>query len=210
MLLAAVPPTEIYVQLTWTAPAVSFPLEYTVYEAPQSSQVSIASRGPVRFQSATFRLAKAAPARPAPVLSLSRPLPLLAANPSKPAEPGYIQTTTAKHQSVAGLTVPGASVLASDRLSALAALNWLSGPGAFSLITPKPLTAPGMTVSFPVDAAQYGGATFYFQVQAHAREFDRVVDGPVSTPIKVDLPDVVPPPCQPRLHPAARGSLRSP
>jgi hypothetical protein len=76
----------------------------------------------------------------------------------------------------------------------MAVLSWRTGPGTFSLITQTPLTAPAMTVSFPVDAAQYGGASFYFQVQAHARELDRVVDGPVSDPIKADLPDLVPPP----------------
>ena len=88
----------------------------------------------------------------------------------------------------------GAWVPATARNDTLGRLTVLTGPGPFALITPKAVTGAGYTVAFPVQAAQYGGATFYFQVQAHAQEFGRTVDGPVSDPVEVRLPDVVPPP----------------
>ena len=193
MLVLPAPPTLLYVQLSWTPPVQGYPLEYTVFEAPQDTRVVAAARGPILGRSASFALAKGGPARPVPVAEpLARPLPVLA--PAAVPASGILQTTPALHALASGPTVAGAWVPAAARADTLGQLTLRTGPGPFALITPRPVTGAGYTVAFPVEAAQYGGATFYFQVQAHALEFGRTVDGPVSDPVAVRLPDVVPPP----------------
>lgn len=193
MLAPPAPPTLLYVELSWTPPVQGYPLEYSIFEAPQDTRVVTAARGPILARSASLALAKGGAARPTvAALQMARPLPVLA--PAAAPAPGHVQTTPALHTLASGTTVAGAWVPAAARSDTLGRLTLLTGPGPFALITPKAVTGTGYTVAFPVDAAQYGGATFYFQVQAHAQEFGRTVDGPVSDPVEVRLPDLVPPP----------------
>ncbi len=68
------------------------------------------------------------------------------------------------------------------------------GPGEFTRTSEKAVTGEHFAVAFPAEVGQYGGATFYFRIQARTKEFGRTIDGPMSDIIEVKLPDVVPPP----------------
>lgn len=68
------------------------------------------------------------------------------------------------------------------------------GPGEFSRLSDMPLNTERFAIAFPAEVGQYGGATFYFRIQARTKEFGRTIDGPLSEIIEVKLPDVVPPP----------------
>ena len=192
-------PTVISVQLTWTRPLQGVPVTYSVLEAPQAAQVVSAARPQVRKVTALLGPAQAnaglKPGEKAMVAAARVPAP---AQPSKTADPvlkpGMIHTTPERHAAAASLSLPGAVALASAREDQLASLTVRTGPGPFSLITAAPVATESYWVTFPAEAAQYGGATFFFQVQAHTQEFGRQVDGPVSQPVAVTLPDLVPPP----------------
>jgi hypothetical protein len=71
------------------------------------------------------------------------------------------------------------------------------GPGEFSRLSEVPVNAERFAIAFPAEVGQYGGATFYFRIQARTKEFGRTIDGPMSDIIEVKLPDVVPPPMPP-------------
>jgi hypothetical protein len=68
------------------------------------------------------------------------------------------------------------------------------GPGEFSRLSETPVNTERFAIAFPAEVGQYGGATFYFRIQARTKEFGRTIDGPMSDIIEVKLPDVVPPP----------------
>lgn len=68
------------------------------------------------------------------------------------------------------------------------------GPGEFSRLSEVPVNTERFAIAFPAEVGQYGGATFYFRIQARTKEFGRTIDGPMSDVIEVKLPDVVPPP----------------
>jgi fibronectin type 3 domain-containing protein len=197
MLTAALKPDEIHVQLTWTRPLDGYPMEYTVLEAPQNVRVVSTPRSPVRIVPANLSLVHASGKTAAlPTAPVKPALPVAAKTPSSGPAPslGMVQSTPELHASAARLMLPAAASAATARRELLASTEVLTGPGAFALITPTPLATESFVVTFPADAAQYGGATFYFQIQAHTREFGRLVDGPISEPIEVRLPDIVPPP----------------
>lgn len=208
MLAPKAPPTEIHVRLTWERPLDGMPVDYTLWQAPQDVKVTRIPRPAIRpvladlnLTATTLHASSPAPvllpkggAAPAPAAAPA-PIGLRAALPAA-AEPaqGRIITTSALHLAAARLDNPGAAVLASSRKDMRSSMEIQSGPGAFIPITTAPVATESYVVAFPAEAAQYGGATFYFRIQAHTREFGKRVDGPISEPIEVRLPDIVAPP----------------
>lgn len=199
-MLALVPrPAEIHVQITWEKPLDGFPLEYTVLEAPQDIHVVSTPRKPIKLVPANLgMLQTVGAARPAVHLGSVAPVqpvlqPAVASRTVAPAA-GMIQSTPTLHVSAAKLQLPAAAVLAASRKDLLASVEVQAGPGTFALISPVPVAGESFAATFPAEAAQYGGATFYFRIQAHTKEFGRRVEGPLSEPLEVRLPDIVPPP----------------
>lgn len=189
-------PRELQVQLEWGRPLEGQPLSYVVHQAPQRMEVALTPRpvlpalgGFQGFQNLTAVKPLAAPKALAP----SVPAP--SANPVLPE--GFIRSTPLLHAQVSrGLVaVQGAGLRVSPaRAQARVNLVAQGGPGHFARLNETPVTSERYGVTFPAEVAQYGGATFYYRVQALTQEFGRTVEGPLSSIVAVRLPDVVPPP----------------
>ena len=220
MRVAPMPSKEIHVSLTWGKPLQGFPMEYVVQQAPQKTETITATRPTVASLS-TFSLVGADKAAPTGTLTAMKPLALPkgmflapAAGASQALKP-TLTVTPALHASVLkGVVATQGNGLhaALDRKNLSTTLKLAGGPGAFTRLNETPLAKEGYGVTFPAEVAQYGGASFYFKIQAFTKEFGRTVEGPQSAPIEVRLPDIVPPPSpQPGsvdLQEAAGGKLQ--
>jgi hypothetical protein len=82
---------------------------------------------------------------------------------------------------------------ATPRKDQLTSLMLQMGPGEFTRVSDTQVVTERYAITFPADVAQFGGTTFYYRIQARTMEFGRLVEGPMSEPIEVKLPDVVPP-----------------
>jgi fibronectin type 3 domain-containing protein len=200
MLMAAMAPKELHVVLEWAKPVQGMPLEYVVQQAPQKMEVVSTPRPGVAFQP-SFKAFEAlqvpsltASAAPASAPMLRAPV---MAKPADAAPRGMVVATPALHAAAArGLVAhrDGGLVLAESRKDFRAAFTIKEGPGTFTRVNDAPIATERFVVTFPAEVAQYRGATFYFRIQAFTREFGHVVEGPVSAPIEVRLPDIVAPP----------------
>lgn len=197
MLAPLAAPKEIHVVLEWAKPLQDMPLTYVIQQAPQRMEVVTALRPTVAMQAGltAFR-GLTATGSPKPLAVTSAPsAPTPGAKPSPTA--GLVVTTPALHAQVAkGLVATGGQGLrlADLRKDHLATLVPKGGPGLFTRVNEAPVTTERYVVTFPAEAAQYGGASFYFRVQAFTQEFGRTVEGPLSAPVEVRLPDIVSPP----------------
>lgn len=201
MLVEPAHPKEIRVLLEWQRPLEGLPLEYAVFQAGQKFEVKSVARPEVARVNALGIHKVEVKAGPA-VGPAGAPTPAAKASPAGPvvaaggfqAMPG---TTTANVHGTAlgGLvtTTAGTLQVAPVRKGTRSQMVLSGGPGAFSKVNEAPVKVERFAVTFPAEVAQYGGATFYFQVQAFAWEFGRLVEGPVSQPVAVSLPDVVAP-----------------
>jgi|GEM_PF-4967239 len=204
MLALAVTPNEIHVKLTWDKPLEGYPLEYSVFQAPQDVRVVSTPRKPVRSLTATLGTATLVgtsrsvaapqaikPTGVAPVVLQPRTSALASVTSAQGSQSAQaanmIHTTPEAHAVANRLTLPAGAVLAEARKDFMADVQIQTGPGKVSLITTTPVKEESFVVTFPAEA-------FYFQIQAHTREFGRVVDGPVSEMLEVRLPDIVAPP----------------
>lgn len=196
MLLTLTKPKELHVVLEWGKPLQGFPLTYTIHQAPQRMDLAVTPRPalPALAGLEGFRtLAAVKP--PATSKPLMAPMPLAAS--VQPVPEGFLRSTPVLHaQAARGLVATqGAGLrLSPARAQAQVALVALGGPGRFTRVNDAPVTGERYAVVFPAEVAQYGGATFYFRVQASTLEFGRTVEGPLSEVVAVKLPDIVPPP----------------
>ncbi len=202
MLAPLVAPKQLHVLLEWTKPVQGLPLEYVLQQAPQRMEVVSSPRptvafqhgiqgfGPLRTPAAAGALAPmAAPAAPSARL---HPAALASTQPA-----GLVLATPASHTMAAkGLVAShGAGLKLSElRRDHLTTLVLKDGPGAFTRVNETPITTERYLVTLPAEVAQYGGATLYFRIQTFTKEFGRTVEGPLSAPIEVRLPDIVAPP----------------
>ena len=202
MLGALVAPKEIHVLLEWAKPVQGFPMEYVIQQAPQRMEVVSSPRPTVAFQpgiqgfgalrtpvAAGALAPMAAPAGPSARLNPA------AATSTHPA--GLVLATPAQHTLAAkGLVAShGAGLKLSElRRDHLTLLVLKDGPGTFTRVNETPVATERYLVTFPAEVAQYGGATVYFRIQTFTKEFGRTVEGPLSAPIEVRLPDIVAPP----------------
>ena len=190
-------PKQLQVLLTWSRPLEGLPLHYDIEEAPQLMQLVTTPRPPLAFQDG-FRVFAAAPsAHPAvSILPVNRPAgPPPSGFQATPREPIVINPAL-RASALKGLVATAGTGLrvAISRANIWTTLAPLGGPGTFSRINDAPVTTERYAVVFPAEASQYGGATFYFRVRAYTLEFGHTVAGPVSAPIEVHLPDILPPP----------------
>ncbi len=199
MALAPTPSKEIHVSLTWAKPLQGFPMEYVVQQAPQRMETVTAMRPALAPESA-FSLAGAKQVAPQATLKpLILPKGVImapAAGTAQLARP-TLAVTPALHASVLkGVVATQGNGLhaALDRKNLITTLKLAGGPGTFTRLNETPIGKEGYGVTFPAEVAQYGGASFFFRIQASTKEFGRTVEGPQSAPIEVRLPDIVPPP----------------
>lgn len=195
-------PKEIHVLLEWARPLQDLPLEYVITQASQRMEpLSVARPKVASLQGfRAFEALKAAPP-PGPLRPVA-PTPAPAAASTASASPAtgsaLLITTPVLHQQAArGLvasTASGGLLRAEGRRDRILKLMAAAGPGPFTRANEAPVTTEKFVATFPADIAQYGGATVYFRVQAFTKEFGRTVEGPVSEPIEVRLPDIVAPP----------------
>lgn len=192
MTLVPAAPKELHVALAWSKPVEGLPLSYVVQQASQRMELVSSLR---------------------PGVTLAKGFRAFSLDPRNPAKPGF----QAPAPSAAALRTPGmiaapapalrARILkgfvaaegqglrvAEARQGHRAVLAPQGGPGPFTRVNEGPITTERYGITFPAEAAQYGGATYYFRVQAIAQEFGRPVEGAFSEPVEVRLPDVVPPP----------------
>lgn len=199
MLVAPPPPKEIHVLLEWAKPIQGLPLEYVIQKAPQQMERVSLPRPKVAFQPG-IHIFDRGPAPTAMGALKNAGLMSAAARPElqgAPPAPGIIASTAAQHlQASKGLVAyqGGGLSLSAARKDHMASLVPKAGPGTFTRVNETPVAAERFVVAFPAEVAQYGGATFYFRVQAFTKEFGRTVAGPISEPIEVRLPDIVAPP----------------
>ena len=211
MLAALVKPKEIHVLLEWAKPVQGFPMDYVIQQAPQKMELVSLPRPSVAFQGGirgfeALRTA-AAPSALNPALSPASgafsaaglsPTAKVVPAPKAEVQPlGLVAATPALHAIAArGLVASQGEGLrlSEGRRDHLARLVAKGGPGAFTRVNDSPVTTERFMVTFPAEAAQYGGATFFFRVQSFTKEFGRTVAGPISEPIEVRLPDIVAPP----------------
>lgn len=211
MLAAITAPKEIHVLLEWAKPLQGFPMEYVIQQAPQRMELQSGPRPPVAFQpglrsfdllrTPTLGASRAALSAggAAPLSPSSATLTAKASLASKSGTPaaGPIAGSPVLHlQATRGLVASaGAGLrLAEARKNDMAILVPKGGPGTFTRVNETPVGTERFIVTFPAEVAQYGGATFFFRIQSFTKEFGRTVAGPVSDPIEVRLPDIVPPP----------------
>ncbi len=209
-------PKEIHVLLEWTRPAGATPTEYVVYQAPQKFELKTAAR-PAMSTASAFRNFSAISAvnnssinaqiinasdAGKPTLKVIPIAPDTNARsspgaPSTAAQAASVTTTPELHN----LAAKG--IVASDDMGLRAStarkdqrahLTLLTGPGEFTRVNDTQVVTERYAITFPADVAQYNGTTFYYRIQARTLEFGRLVEGPMSDPIEVKLPDVVPPP----------------
>ncbi len=206
MLVEPANPKEIRVILEWKRPLEGMPLEYAIFQAPQKFEVKHVARPEVTMVEG-FSLREAGAARPTatatPTLSASAVTLAAKTAPagggaSAAMSPGTFKVVTSPevHASVVkGVVATSAGALreAPSRKGMRAQLVLVPEPGTFTKVNEAPVGVERFAVTFPADAAQFGGATFYFRVQAFTREFGRLVEGPQSAPVEVRLPDVVAP-----------------
>jgi fibronectin type 3 domain-containing protein len=212
MLAALTAPKELHVLLEWVKPVQGFPMEYVITQAPQRMEAVSILRPTVAFATGLhgFEALRAtvaptalrpagainmAPAAPAPTVLSTAALPT--AHATSASSHALLVTTSALHaQAARGLVTSTATGLhiAENRRDQMTKLVPATGPGTFTRASEAPVTTERFIVTFPAEVAQYGGATFYFRVQSFTKEFGRTVEGPVSAPIEVRLPDIVPPP----------------
>ncbi|HJV22242.1 MAG TPA: hypothetical protein VJ570_06085 [Holophagaceae bacterium] len=216
MLVEPAHPKEIQVQLTWARPTQGNPTEYVVYQAPQKMELKRLLRPSLAVSPAfTARVFGGPGAFPGPkALEALAPSPakggviqvkpstLAAASGTAPATalsvkglqvvstPEYFALATQRRVAVAGAGLREAP----SRRDQRASLVGIAGPGEFTRVNDGQVTTESFTVTFPADVAQYGGASFYYRIQARTQEFGRLVEGPLSEVIEVQLPDVVAPP----------------
>ncbi|MFZ1377346.1 MAG: hypothetical protein WAS25_12205 [Geothrix sp.] len=205
MLLPPATPKEIQVLLEWAKPLQGMALEYVIQQAPQKIDVISLPRPSVSFQAGIKGLdvlkpgvgasalhPMTAPAAPAPKPGGVSPVTTAAALPA-----GMLVSNPALHtlavKGVVAMHGEGLQ-LSTVRKDHRTTLEVKSGPGAFTQVNEAPVTTERYLVTFPAEAAQYGGATFYFRIQCVTKEFGRRVEGPLSAPIEVRLPDILPPP----------------
>lgn len=198
---------ELHVALEWSKPLQGFPMEYVLQQAPQKMELVSIARPAVSFQASVKAFEALATSgltvTPGALQAMgSKPVTLNAAaahqaGAQAPSQGFAFQTTPALHAVAAkGLVATrGAGLKLSEaRKEHRATLQAAAGPGPFTRVNDTPVSSERYTVTFPAEVAQYGGATFYFRVQAATQEFGRRVEGALSAPIEVRLPDVVPPP----------------
>ncbi len=212
MLVEPAHPKAIRVVLEWERPMEGRPLEYVVELAPQKFDVKQVPRPSVSVAAGlkfTTDVTGPKGAAWAGALAPGGTLPKASgtaakmgvggAAPSGPAiAPGLlVASTTEQHLSVSkGLVTTsdkGLKEVVSLKAN-MASLLVAAGPGAFTRVNEAPVGTERFVVTFPAEAAQYGGATFYFRVKAFTKEFGRTVEGPASEAVEVRLPDVVAPP----------------
>jgi len=198
MLAPLAAPKEIHVLLEWVKPVQGFPMEYVISQAPQRMETVSTQRPTIAFH-AGLKAFDLRPSTPAAVATIHPTAPIgprvMAA--TAPAAPGLLLATPALHtQASRGLVLSSATGLrlSEGRKEQMTRLVPATGPGIFTRVNEAPVTTEKFIVTFPAEAAQYGGATFYFRVQSFTKEFGRTVEGPVSAPIEVRLPDIVAPP----------------
>ncbi len=212
MLLAPSASKELHVALEWGKPVQGFPMDYVIQQAPQKMDLVSVARPAVAFQASlkVFEAFKASSTTLAPGALQAMNTPGAAAKPATLHTPAALQasgnpppkglmfqTSPALHAVAArGLVAPQGTGLrfAEARKDHMATLQVAAGPGLFSRVNDTPVSSERYVVTFPAEVAQYGGATFFFRVQAFTKEFGRTVEGPQGTPIEVRLPDIVPPP----------------
>ncbi len=199
MALTPAPSKEIHVSLTWARPLQGFPMEYVVQQAPQRMEAITAVRPSLAAASA-FSLAgldREAPQTVFKPLTLPKGvIPAPAGGTSQPLK-GNLVASPALHASVLKgvVATQGDGLhLAAERKNLITTLKRAGGPGTFTRLNESPIAKEGYGVTFPAEVAQYGGASFFFRIQACTQEFGRRVEGPLSAPIEVRLPDIVPPP----------------
>lgn len=200
MLVEPAHPKEIRVVLEWKRPLEGMPLEYAIFQAPQKFEVKTVARPEVTlvegFSLREAGVAKPAPTLAAPAMPLAAKVASVGAAPSGPVGGFKVITSPEVHASVVkGVVATSAGALreAPSRKGMRAELVLSSEPGTFTKVNETSVGVERFAVTFPADAAQFGGATFYFRVQAYTREFGRLVEGPLSAPVEVRLPDVVAP-----------------
>jgi fibronectin type 3 domain-containing protein len=197
MLAAPAASKQLQVLLTWSRPIEGYPMEYVIEEAPQGMQLVTSPRPPLAFQHG-FQVFT--PASSAQATGSLKPMHLPAEPPSPgpqaPAREAIVITPALRAAALKGLVASqGAGLRAAvARQDVWTHLEPMGAPGAFSRVNDTPVTTERYAVTFPAEASQYGGATFYFRVRAYTLEFGHTVAGPVSDPIAVRLPDVLPPP----------------
>lgn len=212
MLAPLVKPREIHVLLEWAKPVQGFPMDYVIQQAPQKMELVSLARPSVAFQGGirgfdALRTTTIAPGALTPALSPAgvalstaslSPTAKVVSAPKSEAQPlGLVAATPALHALAArGLVASQGEGLrlSEGRRDHRARLVAKGGPGAFTRVNETPVTTERFLVTFPAEAAQYGGATFFFRIQSFTKEFGRTVTGPVSEPIEVRLPDIVAPP----------------
>ncbi|MCE1204705.1 MAG: hypothetical protein LWW79_08880 [Holophagaceae bacterium] len=199
LMLALAQPKEIHVLLEWAKPLPGANLDYVLQQAPQKVELISAPRPSVSLQSGLRAFEVLAPRTTATAASPAlHPVALSGAGAAaaKPV-PGQVAMNPALHSlALRGVVASqGAGLrLAEGRKEHLAKIAVKGGPGTFTRVNDAPVGTERYIVTFPADVAQYGGATFYFRVQALTKEFGRTVEGPLSEPIEVRLPDIVAPP----------------
>jgi len=197
MLAVQGPSKELHVVLEWAKPVQGFPMEYVIQQAAPKMEF-VALKRPIALQAAIRSFEVPRSTTLASVGSVSPKLATTAAmNVGSTAQAGLLFTTPTLHALAAkGMvgTQGGGLRVSEARKDHMARYQVASGPGGFSRVNDTPISTERYVVSFPAEVAQYGGATFYFRIQAFTREFGRLVEGPLSAPIEVRLPDIVPPP----------------
>lgn len=197
MLAVQGPSKELHVVLEWAKPVQGFPMEYVIQQAAPKMEF-VAVKRPVSLQAGIRSFEVPRTTLLAPGGSASPKLATAAAlNVGSAPQAGLLAATPALHALAAKGRVGtqgGGLKLSEARKDHMARYQVATGPGVFSRVNDTPISTERYVVSFPAEVAQYGGATFYFRIQAFTREFGRLVEGPLSAPIEVRLPDIVPPP----------------
>jgi len=196
MLALPAKPRELQVVLEWGKPLQGFPLTYAIQQAPQRMDLIATPRPalPVLAGFEGFRTSAGLKPMAAPKAAVALAPSVTAA---QPLPEGFLRSTPVLHaQASRGLVATqGAGLRVSPvRAQARVTLVPQEGPGRFTRINEAPVTSERYGVTFPAEVAQYGGATFYYRIQAYTQEFGRTVEGPLSAPVAVRLPDIVPPP----------------
>jgi hypothetical protein len=199
-MLALLPaqPREVFAVLDWDPPLHGAQLDYLVYQAPQKTEIKRDPRPPMTPVTASLGLrpeAGAAPAAAMPKLNLAAGRNAAAVQSDLA---GLIQSSPERHlQARSGVALSaarGTLAVAAARRDTSARFATVTGPGAFALISEAPVQGERFVVRFPAETAQYGGATFYYRIQARTREFEQLVAGEPGEILEVRLPDLVPPP----------------
>ena len=213
MMVEPAHPKEIHVLLEWKRPTAAQPTEYLVYQAPQKTLIQSVVRPNLPITEAFMGFgvknsgaAKPQGAAPGPVITKIIPTsPTVATTfpkaggqpPTKTTLPYTVSSASETNDfSVKGVAATSGSGLLLDKakVNNLGNLTFMPGWGEFTRVNDTQVTTERYAITFPVEAGQYGGSTFFYRIQARALEFGHVVDGAMSEVIEVHLPDVVPPP----------------